>query len=836
MRVRRRDKWHLAVNRRGFRLASVVAYLLACCCCGQRPAADAPFQNAVRTLRNGNAKQALALARTAATQCQPGTECSWSARLLEAEVLLRDSQLSAAEALLSREPPQEERFARIAARRTWLLGEAQLTRGHADAAENLLRQADRMAGSAGAWDVSLEAEASLARLLFVFRRDPGRAADVFQEVADAAAKRQSLYYEAVALNGLGMIRLKESRFDEAIPWFQRTAEAARRGNAQRLIVAAGQNLAICYSQLGSFDQALKTRQDAVDLLGETGLVPYRMELLGEMGSTYLLQRDAQKAIAYYRQALALARTDADIARWYRTLAAAYASIHQWDAAEQNNNQAIAHEHDDALRSWAEKNAAAIAEGRGKHDEARTLYREAIDHAHRDPVILWESHAALAQVYAQTRNYAQANREFARAIEIIDSNVDKVVTQDYKLTYFSMLISFYQNYVQALIAEKAFDRALEVADSSRARILHQRLALAQTSKVSSARDYTLLSRRLGSVLLFYWVAPEHSYLWVVTPSGIHPPFELPPAEQIRLWVDQYREFIEQRLGDPMATESAAGRHLYETLIAPAARLIPPGSRVILFPDDALNWLNFETLPVYGNASGEAPHYWIKDVSSVIAPSLSVLSADRPLPPHVPDSLLIIGDPISPDPEFPKLDYASKEIQVIEAKLPAGSVTKFTGAMARPGVYRQADPGRFSLLHFSTHAVANKESPLDSAIILSAEHGNFKLYARDIMETPLRADLVTISACRSAGARSYSGEGLVGFAWAFLQAGARNVIAGLWDVTDSSTPAIMDVLYSQIAQGKSPAAGLREAKLALIRSVGAFRKPYYWGPLQIYCREF
>jgi len=50
-------------------------------------------------------------------------------------------------------------------------------------------------------------------------------------------------------------------------------------------------------------------------------------------------------------------------------------------------------------------------------------------------------------------------------------------------------------------------------------------------------------------------------------------------------------------------------------------------------------------------------------------------------------------------------------------------------------------------------------------------------------PLQAELVTISACRSAGARTYSGEGLVGLAWAFLNAGAHNVVAGLWNVEDA-----------------------------------------------------
>jgi hypothetical protein len=60
----------------------------------------------------------------------------------------------------------------------------------------------------------------------------------------------------------------------------------------------------------------------------------------------------------------------------------------------------------------------------------------------------------------------------------------------------------------------------------------------------------------------------------------------------------------------------------------------------------------------------------------------------------------------------------------------------------------------------------------------------------MQVPLRADLVTLSACRSSGARTYAGEGLVGLARAFLQAGAGSVIAGLWDVSDQSTSEMMD----------------------------------------------
>ena len=109
---------------------------------------------------------------------------------------------------------------------------------------------------------------------------------------------------------------------------------------------------------------------------------------------------------------------------------------------------------------------------------------------------------------------------------------------------------------------------------------------------------------------------------------------------------------------------------------------------------------------------------------------------------------------------------------------------------------------------------------------------RLYARDVIDVPIKADLVTISACRSAGVRSYAGEGLIGFAWAFLSAGARNVVAGLWDVSDTATEPLMARFYAGIAAGQSPASALHSAKLALRKDDPRFAKPFYWGPFQAY----
>ena len=130
---------------------------------------------------------------------------------------------------------------------------------------------------------------------------------------------------------------------------------------------------------------------------------------------------------------------------------------------------------------------------------------------------------------------------------------------------------------------------------------------------------------------------------------------------------------------------------------------------------------------------------------------------------------------------------------------------------PAAYRESMPDRFSHVHFTAHATANLDSPLDSAVILSGPDAAFKLYARDVAALPLNAELVTVSACRSAGERTYSGEGLVGFAWAFLRGGARRVVAGLWDVDDKSTAELMDGFYTGLAAGEPVGTALRDGEV-------------------------
>jgi CHAT domain-containing protein len=275
-----------------------------------------------------------------------------------------------------------------------------------------------------------------------------------------------------------------------------------------------------------------------------------------------------------------------------------------------------------------------------------------------------------------------------------------------------------------------------------------------------------------------------------------------------------------------------------LVAPAQQWIPVGTHVVIVPDGALYGLNFETLIV----PSPTRHYWIDDVTVTNTSSIALMSTSRPVAGLVPTAsrsssikgrrLLLMGDPVSANNDFPALAQAGSEMARVEKYFAPADEEVFSGNRATPAAYLTTSPDQFSFIHFVAHGTASRASPLDSAVILSKQGDSYKLYARDIVKQPLHAELVTISACHGEGTRTYTGEGLVGLSWAFLRAGAHGVVAALWEVDDTSTPELMDHLYAGIRSGKDPATALRDAKLALLHSDTVYRKPFYWAPFQYY----
>ena len=130
--------------------------------------------------------------------------------------------------------------------------------------------------------------------------------------------------------------------------------------------------------------------------------------------------------------------------------------------------------------------------------------------------------------------------------------------------------------------------------------------------------------------------------------------------------------------------------------------------------------------------------------------------------------------------------------------------------------------YRLVHFATHGILDADHPELSGLLLSDGF----LRAHEIYRLSLPADLVVLSACRTALGREMRGEGLVGLTRGFLHAGARGVLVSLWEVEDRATAELMRRFYrGMLKEGRPPAEALRHAQAALRREPG-WEAPYFW----------
>ena len=114
----------------------------------------------------------------------------------------------------------------------------------------------------------------------------------------------------------------------------------------------------------------------------------------------------------------------------------------------------------------------------------------------------------------------------------------------------------------------------------------------------------------------------------------------------------------------------------------------------------------------------------------------------------------------------------------------------------------DLTQFNYVHFATHAVANPEEPLRSGLQLAkvdSLEGDGVLRLNEVYTLELNAELVVLSACETGMGKLSRGEGMIGLARGFWFAGARNILASLWQVNDRSTSRLMVKFYQDMLAG-------------------------------------
>jgi CHAT domain-containing protein len=768
------------------------------------------------------------------------SDANWAIRfrLLDAEILSHQGRRPEALALLNDPGVTYPTSGDLAIKRALLCALAYADLGHDEQSDAELRKAQYLSDASNSQlnGEVLQTEAAVQ----IYRNHLPEAADLARRSLQVAQDRRDSYLEASDLLNLGLVDIQMRHYDEALIFLNAASHRAQPIQARAIMEAASGNLGLTYYHLGDSEKALSNFQQAETEAKEIGIAGLQVDwLMDACHSNYMLGR-LQEAKECFDQALKIAKridAPAEVADIQSGFAFLLYREGQLDLAKAHNDEAVqaSHRAGDKSLELETRYLQALLATREENERSPERLLLQVDHdSAAEPALQGEIEGAIADFYASKKQPTKADLWYRKAIRSFEQQRAAIEDEELRLPFFANGDALYRRYADFLIESRKPEYALQLLDVGRARTMAEGLNLTKENPNPQPEhpvDVQAVARKFDTVILFYSLGPKKSWLWAITPHHTHL-LSLPAQSAIETQVHSYQNAI-LKSTDPLREQNQAAKDLYETLVAPAEEMISKGSKVLIIPDGVLNGLNFETLLAPGSGSS---HYWIEDVTIRNANSIRMLSGVNPdAAQNNPKKLLLIGNPVITGTGYDNLVNAFAEIRDIEKHFPKDSQTVVTQSGAVPASYLESNPEDFSYIHFVAHGMASRLDPLDSAVVLSPPPGNpdnFKLYARDIMRDPLHARLVTISSCYGSGSRAYAGEGLVGLSWAFLRAGAHNVIGALWEVNDASTPLLMDRLYAGLEAGSTPDDALRAAKLSLIHSPAVYRKPLYWAAFQLY----
>jgi len=345
-------------------------------------------------------------------------------------------------------------------------------------------------------------------------------------------------------------------------------------------------------------------------------------------------------------------------------------------------------------------------------------------------------------------------------------------------------------------------------------------------ILKAREHQVItSRQLqdslsnSEALLEYVVDDPTSYCLVITRSSIRIA-KLPTKAALSSLVVTY-------LGKLKAKEQAdsEARHLYDVLLGGLLG-IKDAKQLIIVRDGQLHLVPFDALV---EPSGG---YVVESRTVVYAPSATSFFLLRTAAKRKSSAqgLLAVGGVPYEQSGTKFEDLPSSRDEAVEATtaLPNLSNTLLLGKEATKTAFKNSVNHR--IIHLAVHAIANNTSPDRAALVLLSDpqHGeDGALYPSEIVQLPLNADLVVLSACDTAVGPVEGEEGISTLARAFLLAGARTVVSTLWTIDDDSTLYLMKVFYAELGRKKSAPEALTLAKRSVLKKFGPRKAvPYYW----------
>lgn len=266
-------------------------------------------------------------------------------------------------------------------------------------------------------------------------------------------------------------------------------------------------------------------------------------------------------------------------------------------------------------------------------------------------------------------------------------------------------------------------------------------------------------------------------------------------------------------------------LHGWLIAPIGDLLEEASvhTIVFVPDGVLNGLPIAALH-------DGSEFLIERYAVATAMGLSLFDP-RPFADSRRRRAVLAGitDELSiGDVQFSALPSVAAELASASAYLPGRVLLNNEFSVER--LTRELSGDQIAVVHLATHAQFGGNAE-DTFLLAQDVNGAGAQLTLDDLEmitasTRIRGqpiELLTLSACETAVGDDNATLGLAGVAF---KAGARAVLASLWQVSDASTAQLTPRFYRALIEERmSKAQALREAQLELLRDP-ATDHPFHW----------
>ena len=628
---------------------------------------------------------------------------------------------------------------------------------------------------------------------------------------------------AVTLTALGVTYKASGRSDEALLAYGEALQLQKQAGNLREQALVLNDLGWLYESLGQGDEASQAFRRALEIF--TSIADRRWETLVHCGLAFAERRRGHLDVALVEIEKALERVEL-----LRLLPAGQRLRHTVFASHQDLYEFYVDLLVELHHRYPNEGYAEAAFQAGERARARAL----LDTVAAEPA------AATSADGASSWGSKDEEEALRREIEGLDGNRRRLMAHSPESPELLQLEADLRTRLAALTALREH-RLLEATG-------HEPPTPTDRGLVSLEEIHRDLLQR-SDLLLAYKLGRQRSFLWLL--DGAHPTsppeiFELPSRSRLEEAARQAYALLETP-GRRQTRTRQTLQHLSDTLLAPVAQQLA-GRSLLIVADGSLSYIPFAALP--SPIDPERP--LLLDHTIGYLPSASVATAlrRRAQQPAASGALALIADPVfrvedprlrgvakvSPPGQEPsqiprRLTFASHEAEVLRKAAKGKETFLALGLDANRETVLGGALARYRLVHFATHGELDSEHPELSRLVLSQLHPDGSprpgyLYTPEIYDLELAADLVVLSACRTALGKEVRGEGLVGLTQAFLEAGADRVLVSLWSVEDRATAELMGELYEGLLHRGLPAPqALREAQLQIRRRPG-FEAPFFW----------